>query len=479
MKNLKIYKRTAALLLAGVTFVTSMVGLSACSNKEDNKIEITSTDVNDDNVNNTREGIVKLFPTMNKDIIDNASLILLLGEIAKPDENGKISSDNISKYKSKIDTDNMMNDFNSFLNVLEQEMINSNKIIYTNSLAIENDKMILAKIESIVSGIITGKEEVKKENFALIYNLFVLEDKINYGGLEFEIRDLSYASRALAATYARTAAYFARNYITDEEYAKIDDRTNDQNNKAYIKTRLEILSNDMDEVSKVDVNSLFEKEYEDTNKLLLNKVNVDEETMKDLVNYVNLEYLNSDQVANKDKNSILNEYSDEKVYNSILAIDAITEYNSNNKDNLIILSNVLVSEYANTNTGAFDKVVLDYIQFNSVMLLNTTDENSTKEEIFNNIYFQNIYKYFTKQNFEHKYTNDNVVAINYQDISEGVKFIANEIVLYTINKRPNIKEYQGYEERINSNLEESIQYIQNTITGECEKVEIEGFVKVK
>ena len=183
---------------------------------------------------------LSIFISNNLSIVDNASLILLLGEIAKLDENGKISSDNISKYKSKIDTDNMMDDFNSFLNVLEQEMINSNKIIYTNSLVIENDEMILAKIESIVSGIITGKEEVKKTNFSLIYNLFVLEDKINYGGLKFEIRDLSYASRALAATYARTAAYFARNYITDEEYAKIDDRTNDQNNKAYIKTRLEI-----------------------------------------------------------------------------------------------------------------------------------------------------------------------------------------------------------------------------------------------
>ena len=49
MKNLKIYKTISALLLAGVTFVTSTVGLSACSNKEDNKIEITLTDVNDDN----------------------------------------------------------------------------------------------------------------------------------------------------------------------------------------------------------------------------------------------------------------------------------------------------------------------------------------------------------------------------------------------------------------------------------------------
>lgn len=492
MKKFKLYKknstRISALIMAGFLSITSITGCSKEDNNQDD-ISVESTYSNaeesfvdnsiDDSLINNRAGIASLFPTISKDIVNNSSLILLLDEIAKEDENSKINADVISKYKSKINSNDMMNDFNSFLDVLEQNMINSNNILETNELVIEKDRVIISILEEITNNIMNGTKEDIKFNFNFMYSLFVLEDEIDYGGVNFKIRDLSYSSRALAGSYARVSAYYARNYITDEEYSKIDDRTNDQNNKAYIKTKLEILSNDMEEVSIVDVNALFTQEYKNTNKILSNKVNVEEDNIKNLVNYINLEYLDSDMVANKDKNTILDGYTDEKVYNTLLAIDAITEYNSNNKNDLIVLSNILVSEYEFTDNGKIDKVVLDYIQFNSVMLLNTTTENSTKEEIFNNPYFKNIYKYFTKQDFVHKYNENNIVSINYQDISEGAKFIANEIVLYTINKRPNIKEYQGYEEKIFTNLEESIQYIQNTITGECEKVDVEEFVKVK
>ena len=111
--------------------------------------------------------------------------------------------------------------------------------------------------------------------------------------------------------------------------------------------------------------------------------------------------------------------------------------------------------------------------------LATTDEKTSAEELFNNPYFQNLYSYFRKANFVHEYSADKAVSINYQDISDGTKFIANQIVYNTLMKRSNIFKYEGYEEKINLNLEESIQYIQNTITGECEKIEITDFVKSK
>ena len=113
------------------------------------------------------------------------------------------------------------------------------------------------------------------------------------------------------------------------------------------------------------------------------------------------------------------------------------------------------------------------------MLLNTTKAESTQKEIYNNLYFQNLYKYFTKQNFTHKYSEDNEVTVNYQDVSDGAKLIANEIVSYTLNQRSNILGFEGYEEKINTNLTETIQYVQNVVTGECEKVELNEFVKTK
>ena len=112
-------------------------------------------------------------------------------------------------------------------------------------------------------------------------------------------------------------------------------------------------------------------------------------------------------------------------------------------------------------------------------LLNTTTKESTKEEVYNNKYFQNIYKYFTKQNFTHKYDETTEVNVSYQGVSDGAKLIANEIVVYTLNQVPHVLEYSGYEEKITTKLEETIQYVQNTVTGECEKVEASEFVKTK
>ena len=183
-------------------------------------------------------------------------------------------------------------------------------------------------------------------------------------------------------------------------------------------------------------------------------------------------------MATKDKNTVLENYSDEKVTNTLLTVDAITEYNKNNTNDIILLSSLLVSDYEKTTTGKMDQVTLDYVQFNSIKLLNTTTEETSSKELFNNPYFQNLYLYFRGADFTHKYTKDNVVSVNAQDVSEGARFIANEVVNYTLSKRPNIFEYKGYKEKLESNLIESIQYIQNTVTGECQKIDKEKF-KIK
>ena len=139
----------------------------------------------------------------------------------------------------------MMNDFNSFIDVLEYTMLNNNEVVVVSDIVLEKDSAILSKIEKITSSIIKG--ENLKNNIKLINTLFVEEDKITYDGLTFEIRDLSYSSRAIAGAYARTSLNFSKEVLTEEEINKLDSRTNDQNNKAYIKTTLEILSNSMKE----------------------------------------------------------------------------------------------------------------------------------------------------------------------------------------------------------------------------------------
>ena len=145
---------------------------------------------------------------------------------------------------------------------------------------------------------------------------------------------------------------------------------------------------------------------------------------------------------------------------------------------MIPLSILLVDEYTKTESGKIDKTTLDYIQFNSIYFLTKTDENTTSKQILNNGYFQNIYNYMRKDNFTHDYK-DGSVEVIYHNISEGAKFIGNEVVYYTLNRRPNSFEFVGYEEKIDINLKESIQYLQNTITGECKKAEVKEFVKTK
>ena len=452
--------------------------LSGCSKKVSNNNTDTAIVQIENSNDSLKRKIRELFPTLGEDVINNSALIILLDEIAKEDENGKINSEYISLFKSKVDVDNMISDYNSFINVLEQTMISSNKIVKASDLVVEKDKEIMKKLELLTSNVINGSKEEKISNIKLIYTLFVEEKEVSVDGLTFEIRDLSYSSRTIASAYARTAAYYAREYITEDMYKKIDDRTNDQNNKSEIKIILEILSNEMKEVSQADVIKLFNNKYEEGRTFFEGKITVTKFEKNNLINFMNIEYLNSDKVANKDKNEILEEYTDKQVLDALNLIDAITKYNQNNPKNIIKLSTLLVDEYTKTEKGKEDIVALDYIQYNVYMFLNTTKEESTFNEIYNNPYFKNINEYLCGRNFSHDYS-DGTVNVDWQDISDGVKFVCNEMVIYAFNNRPVILKTSGYESKSYENLEDSIRYLETAITGECKKVDMTLFIKQK
>ena len=267
MKNLKIYKklntRAAALLLSGTMFLTAF-GLSGCNRKNNSEEEVIAPNPIVTTVDNTNNDLDLILPEASDEIIDNASIMLLLDLIAKKDENGKISTDLISEFKAKLDADNMINEFNSFLDMIQQKAIEGEFKEVSTVLPeeLKNDKIILSNIESIVENIIEFYNKKDKKGlineYSKIYTLFVEEKEIEMNGLTFEIRDLSYTSRAVATTYAEIANYYAKNYISEKEYNKMDKRTNDQNNKAYIKEILSILSNQMEEKSEVDVIKVFD-----------------------------------------------------------------------------------------------------------------------------------------------------------------------------------------------------------------------------
>jgi len=502
IKNLKINKKGIIALSTASIILLSGIGVAASSllKKKDNETltnsvepEVTTVSYAEEEnlVSSTKRNISNVFPEMNDEIITDSTLILLLDLLAKENENGKVSADTISNFKSKIDSDNMMEEFNALLDVLENTMITQNKFIsMSNTLPREEstDIAILSNIESIASTIIYlsnnggNKDQIVNE-YNKIYDLFVNEDEVLVNGKKFEVRDLSYANRAIASAYARTVGYFAREYVSEESLSKLDARTNDQNSKAYIKTKLEILSNQMNEVSEIDVNKAFNNKYTAVSNLLNGKIELSQDSVKNLVNYSNLKYLDSDKVSTKDKKDILVDYEDSKVSDAITSIDAMHTYNLNNQKGMILFSDLLIDDYKNTDGGKVDKTALDFVQYNAIKLTNTVKEGATFSDVYNNPYFQNIYKYFTKQDFTHKTkdANGNVVETNviWQEISDSTNFVCGEIINYTLNRLPKVDYMDQYIEKSQTNLTESIQYIQNTVTGECEKVEASEFVKTK
>ena len=487
MYNIKINKqmltRIGALVASGIILVP---GLAGCKKKE-SKPEINSSIVT--LVEDTNSKIYIILPEASDEIVDNASLMLLLDIIAKKDENGKISADVISEFKSKLDVDDMMSEFNSFLDMLGSNIKTSDKVAKVSTVLpeeLKNDKIILTNIETILENIIKYSKEGNKNGvvteFNKIYTLFVEEKEIDINGTTFEIIDLTFPSRAVATKYAETAAYYSRNYISKDKYNKIDERTNDQNNKAYIKSKLEILANQMEEKSEVDVINLFNKKYDEVSNLLNGKVNLSNDTIKNIVNYVNLKYIDSDKVSTKDMNILLGEFDDDKVNDALICIEAINTYNFNNQKSIIPFSSFLVDNYLATETGKTDKLALDFVQFNTIMLNNTVTTEVDFATLNGNPYFKNVFNYFTKQNLTHTVDESGKKVDNeiiWQHISNGANFVNYQIILNSLNKMPNVQNKDNYLEKAQANLGESIQYIQNTIMGECQKVDITEYVKTK
>jgi len=492
MRKFKIDKnlstRLAALSTAGIILVT---GLTGCKSEE-KESENTNSTVNSTvvtMVEDTNNKIDTILPEASDEVVDNASIILLLDIIAKKDENGKISAELISELKSKLDADDMISVFNSFLDMIAFNIKESGKVESFSEVLpeeLKNDKVILSKIENILENIINYSKEKNKDKvvaeFNKIYTLFVEEEEIEIDDITFEIRDLTFPSRAVATMYAETAGFYARHFVSEDKLSKLDKRTNDQNNKAYMKSKLEILSNQMDGKSEVDVISLFDTKYKEVTNLLNGKVNLSETTIKDLVNYINLKYLSGDKVSTKDMNTLVGEYDDEKVTDVITAIEAINTYNFNNQNNIIPLSVFLVDEHLKTDTGKTDKIALDFVQYNTIMLNNTGDVK-TYDELSNNPYFKNVFKYFTKQDFTHITKDENGKQVNndivWQHISDGVNFVNYQVILNSLNKLPQVENIDNYKSVTEENFGQSIQYIQNTIMDECKKVDTKEYILTK
>ena len=480
----KLSTRIAALSAAGIILVT---GLTGCKSKENKTEKVNNSIVT--MVEDTNNKIDTILPEASNEVVDNASIMLLLDIIAKEDENGKISADVISEFKSKLDVDDMMSEFISFLDMIGFNAKETGKVEKVSTVLpeeLKNDKVILSNIETILENIIKYSKDGNKDGvvaeFNKIYTLFVEEKEIEMNGTTFEIRDLTFPSRAVATTYAETAGYYATNYVSKDKLAKLDKRTNDQNNKAYIKSKLEILANQMDEKSEVDVISLFDAKYAEVIKLLNGKVNISESTIKNLVNYMNLKYIAGEKVATKDMNTLVGEYEDEKLNDVITAIEAINTYNFKNQNDIIPFSAFLVDEHLKTDTGKTDKIALDFVQYNTIML-NNTDDVKTYDELNNNPYFKNVFKYFTKQDFTHITKDENGKQVNkdivWQHISDGVNFVNYQVILNSLNKLPKVDNINNYKSVTEENFGQSIQYIQNTIMDECKKVDTKEYVLTK
>jgi len=486
MNNLMFYnaRRITSFALMG-TITLGAVTLTSCNKQETKENEFINEEAL---VNSLKNSLKTLVPEATDEVVEDTALILLLDVLAPKDANEKMDAKIISHFKSIINEDVMMENFNSFLTMYEDSILLDNKKADLSSAlpeSLEKDKLILSHIENITNTILNSTDsKVINAEFNKLYTLFVNpspENKITVDGLEFGIRDLSYGVRAIAQSYPRLVISYepVKEIIPEEKREKIDARTNNQDNKAYIKSDLKVLANQVVETSEIDVVGAFNSHYLAMENYIDCKVNLSRGEINNLVNVLNLNYLSSDKVSTADRNKILGRYDNEKINTAIESIVAIDKYNHKNQNEMLTYSEMLLGEYKKTPQGRIDAVALDFIQYNSEMLLNTTTKKSTFNEVFNNPYFQNIYKYLTKQDFTHKYPDGTTYNISWQEISDEANLYNNLIVLLRINELPNIKGKDSYLEKAKMNLGESVQAIQITITGECEKVNIIEFIKLK
>lgn len=493
-----INKKVLSLAMAGVTLVSTAT-FTSCGKKnnvEDEKNSVSASfDLEEEMVDSTMNKIKELDVNINEDIVaKDSALLLLLSELAKEDENGKISSETMAHFKNVINEENMIDNYDVLLNKIENSMLDDKFIsiasVLPESLSIE--KRILSHIENIALNAINNKNDkrIVLDSFDKMYTLFVEEKRVD----DFEVRDLPYSLRSAASAYAREVNYLARYYASEQKRSELDERTNDQNAKVYMINILGKVSNQMAEESlDKELVERFNLMYTAFNNQINSIIKSSSESNKELVNYINLEYLTSEEVSTKDRNTLVGEYDEVKVRNTFDLIDAITKYNSNEFSKNNDKASIFGLEKLLINGKEQDAIALKFIQSNSYMLLDSINENVTYEDLMTNPYFDNLTKYITKledngtKNFVHTYkeTNGEVITqvISYQNISDGVHFVCDEIVRYTLDLVKSYKNIKNnevfgtyYDQAIRNSIN-SIQYLQNTIYGECEKVDAKEYFK--
>ena len=189
----------ASILLA-IVMVGSGLGLTGCTDKKETKNDEASISYQkeEDMISKLKSELRNIAPEFTDEKLTDTSLILILNLISQENENGKIRSDIMDYFKNKVDSDSMMDNFNSFEDVIETNMITENKFVSVSSVLpdeLKQDKEILGYIESICKNVMdasnsNNKEKVNSE-FNKIYTLFVDEDKLTVDGTEFEVRDLN------------------------------------------------------------------------------------------------------------------------------------------------------------------------------------------------------------------------------------------------------------------------------------------------
>ena len=501
IKNM--YKRVVSVAMAGFTLVSAAT-YTACTKKPsvDATTPTIGVDTEKDNsfkyeeemVDSTIAKINELDLNFDKEVVvKDAALLLLLSEIAKKDENDKISSDVMAHFKNVVNEQNMMNNYDDFLDKIENAMIIDEKFISVSSVLPDNmlkEKNILGTIEHIAEYALQNRNDKQAvlDSFDKMYTLFVDEKEVD--GVKKGY--LPYSLQSAASSYAREVNDLARYWASEGKRADLDSHTNDQRSKSDIINILGKISNQMEDVSlDKQIVERFNHLYSSFNEKITPYITSNIEAESQLINYINLDYLTSEDVAPKDRKELVGEYDEEIVRNVLDLIDAISKRNADAYAINGESANIFGLEKLLINANEQDVLAIRFVQSNSYMLLSSIDENVTLDSLFGDkehpTYFDKLVWYTTKTpEFEHSYRkgDKDVVkeTISYQNISKGVRFVCDEIVRYTfsiLKGKQHLTEdqiFSNYYDQSERNVVDSIKYIQNNI-GECTNVDAKEYIR--
>lgn len=464
--NKDLKKRITAVSLSLVSLV-GVFTFSSC--KKEVTEEVQNYEEVENNIDKIRDNIKGKISNMSLVDAYNAAIILDMNEIVKRDSNDKYNADIMSKLTKNMEPDALIDSYCAVLDNIENEItINGNNVRFSEVLpeTYSKEKEILSKLEDLVLDSLSQSKETSVKIFEIVYDLFVLDKNVEVRGTTFATRDLSPQFRALANHYAKAIAYNTRNFIDDKKYEDVINSTNGDDWKSQIFTELSVLDNQIQEKSTVDAVKIFNNKYTQVKNLLNQVMQVDDNAVKALVNYLNIDYLNMDEVSYSDKFSILGDYSDESVSLAIDLIDRIMEYNKNNLNNMVAFSKFLVDEYKAKDKGEISSLALDNILYSSLKLYDETRENVKFSDVYLNPNFKELEKYLTKQDTKYSVSTKEH-DIDFQSIGNGANFVNFVVILNEFNYSLNIKELDSYKELAQDGLKQEISSIRNYVYGEC------------